>query len=165
MILILLHNGLGLFVALTLLPRWRRLSWRRRRAVSTHKEASNRDYKRCPRGKNRVIPLCLPPNSFRGRMQGTLEAIFFLIWDHKWRQRRDVMMHGTLNFLYPLAIKLLKSNSGKGKGQLFRNVFLVSLILPKNEQTNSTLLLWYLKSNCFRSFFGRIEVTKKTFRN
>ena len=88
--------------------RRRRLSWRRRRAVSTHKEASNRDYKRCPRGKNRVIPLCLPPNSFRGRMQGTLEAIFFLIWDHKWRQRRDVMMHGTLNFLYPLAIKLLK---------------------------------------------------------
>ena len=26
-------------------------------------------------------------------------------------------------------------------------------------------ILWYLKSNCFRSFFGRIEDIKKTFRN
>ena len=26
-------------------------------------------------------------------------------------------------------------------------------------------LLWYFKSNCFPSFFGRIEDTKKTFRN
>ena len=32
---------------------------------------------------------------------------------------------------------------------------MVSSILPKNEQKNSTLLLWYLKSNSFRSFFGR----------
>ena len=38
----------------------------------------------------------------------------------------------------------------------FRNVFLVSSILPKNEQKNSTLLLCYLKSNCFCLFFGRI---------
>ena len=30
---------------------------------------------------------------------------------------------------------------------------------PKNERKNSTLLLWYLKSNCFCSFFGRIEDT------
>ena len=28
-------------------------------------------------------------------------------------------------------------------------------ILPKNKQMNSTLLLWYLRSTCFRSFFGR----------
>ena len=46
----------------------------------------------------------------------------------------------------------------------FQNVFLVSSILPKKRK-NSTLLLWYLMSNCFRSFFGRIEDTKKTFRN
>ena len=26
----------------------------------------------------------------------------------------------------------------------------------KNERTNSTLLLWYLRSTCFRLFFGRI---------
>ena len=42
---------------------------------------------------------------------------------------------------------------------------MVSSILPKTEWKNSTLLLWYLKSNCFRSFFGRIEDTQKTFRN
>ena len=46
-----------------------------------------------------------------------------------------------------------------------RHVSLVSSIVPKNERKNSTLLLWYLKSNCFRSFLGRIEDTKKTFRN
>ena len=36
-------------------------------------------------------------------------------------------------------------------------------ILPKNKQMNSTLLLWYLRSTCFRLFFGRIEDTKKSF--
>ena len=35
----------------------------------------------------------------------------------------------------------------------------------KNEQKKLTLPVWYLKSNCFRSFFGRIEDTKKTFQN
>ena len=33
----------------------------------------------------------------------------------------------------------------------------------KMDKKKSSLLLWYLKSNCFRSFFGRIEDTKKTF--
>ena len=32
----------------------------------------------------------------------------------------------------------------------------------KNERKNSTLLLWYLKLNCFRLFWGIIEDTKKT---
>ena len=36
-----------------------------------------------------------------------------------------------------------------------RNYFFKPKFLPKNEQTNLTLLLWYLRSNCFRSFFGR----------
>ena len=36
-----------------------------------------------------------------------------------------------------------------------------SSILPKTERKNATLLLWYLKSNCFRSFFGRIERHQK----
>jgi hypothetical protein len=44
-----------------------------------------------------------------------------------------------------------------------RNVSLVSSILPKKEQKKSSLILWYLKSNCFCSFFGRIEDTKKNF--
>ena len=47
----------------------------------------------------------------------------------------------------------------------FLNVFLLSSIHPKNEWKNVTLLLWYLMSNCFGSFFGRYEDTKKTFRN
>ena len=42
---------------------------------------------------------------------------------------------------------------------------MVSWILPKNERKKNTLLLWYLKSNCFRMFFGRIEDTKMTFQN
>ena len=41
---------------------------------------------------------------------------------------------------------------------------MVSSILPNNERQNSTLLLWYVKSNCFCSFFGTIEDTEKTFR-
>ena len=52
----------------------------------------------------------------------------------------------------------------KAKGQLISKCFLVSSILPKKEQK---ILLYYysmyLKSNCFRSFFGRIEDTKKHF--
>ena len=42
---------------------------------------------------------------------------------------------------------------------------MVSSILPNNQWKNSTLLLWYLKSNCVCSFFGRIEDTKKTLWN
>ena len=34
-------------------------------------------------------------------------------------------------------------------------------ILPKNEQMNSTLLLWYLRSTCFCSFFGRNQRHQK----
>ena len=39
--------------------------------------------------------------------------------------------------------------------------------LQFSQKTNkkSTLLLWYFKSNCFCSFLGRFEDTKKTFRN
>ena len=36
-----------------------------------------------------------------------------------------------------------------------RNDFFKLTFLPKNEQTNSTLLIWYLRSTCFCSFFGR----------
>ena len=36
---------------------------------------------------------------------------------------------------------------------------------PKKRTKNSTSLLWYIKSNCVHSFFGRMEDTKKTFRN
>ena len=35
------------------------------------------------------------------------------------------------------------------------NDFFKPMILPKNERTNSTLLLWYLRWTCFRSIFGR----------
>ena len=35
-------------------------------------------------------------------------------------------------------------------------------ILPKNEQMNSTLLLWYHRLTCFRSIFGRNRRHQKT---
>ena len=34
---------------------------------------------------------------------------------------------------------------------------------PKKQTKNPALLLWYLKSNCFRLFFGRIETPKRHF--
>ena len=40
------------------------------------------------------------------------------------------------------------------KVRWFRNGFWCLLFPPKNEQKNFTLLLWYLKLTCFRSFFG-----------
>ena len=51
------------------------------------------------------------------------------------------------------------------KGQLISKFLFGIFNSPKNERKTSTLLLWYLKSNCFRLLFGRIEDTKKTFRN
>ena len=36
-----------------------------------------------------------------------------------------------------------------------RNDFFKPTFLPKNERTNSTLLLWNLRLTCFHSFFGR----------
>ena len=48
------------------------------------------------------------------------------------------------------------------KGQLISKGLFGILNSPKKkERKNSTSLLWYLKSNCFHSFFGRIEDTKK----
>ena len=47
----------------------------------------------------------------------------------------------------------------------FRNVFLVSSILPKNELKQFGLRYHSSKVEFFRLFFGRIEDTKKTFRN
>ena len=40
-----------------------------------------------------------------------------------------------------------------------RNDFFKPTFCPKKEKTNSTLLLWYLKSTCFRSFFWRKSKT------
>ena len=45
----------------------------------------------------------------------------------------------------------------------FRNVFLLSSILPKNERKNSTKLQWYLKLNCFRSFLEELKTPKRHF--
>ena len=52
----------------------------------------------------------------------------------------------------------------KVKGQLMSNYLFGIVNSPKKWKKN-TLLLWYLKSNCFRMFFGRIEDTKMTFQN
>ena len=51
------------------------------------------------------------------------------------------------------------------KGQLISKYLFGIFNSPKKRTKNSTLLLWYLKSNSFCSFFGRIEDTKKTFWN
>ena len=56
------------------------------------------------------------------------------------------------------------------KVSLFRNVFLVSPIIPKNERKNETLLLKYYFASWpqikLLSFvFGRIQDTEKTFKN
>ena len=48
-------------------------------------------------------------------------------------------------------------------GNWFQNVFLVSSILQKNEWKISTLLLWCLNSNCFRSFLGKLNTKKRHF--
>ena len=47
----------------------------------------------------------------------------------------------------------------------FEISFLFLQFSQKTKKKNSTLLPWYLKSNCFCLFFGRIEDTRKTIRN
>ena len=51
--------------------------------------------------------------------------------------------------------------SRKEKWSFLNRELIISSILPKNGQKDSTLPLWYLKSNCLCWFFGRIEDTKK----
>ena len=50
----------------------------------------------------------------------------------------------------------------KVKVRQCQNNFFKPTYLPKNEQTNSTLLLWYLRLSCF---LEEIEDTKETFQN
>ena len=59
------------------------------------------------------------------------------------------------------------SGSSSTKGQLISKRLFGKYLQfsQKTNKKNLTLLLRYLKSNCFHSFFGRIEDTKKTFRN
>ena len=54
---------------------------------------------------------------------------------------------------------LIREVNGRGhkyslKVRQSRNDFFKLTFLLKNERTNLTLLLWYLRSTCFRSFFG-----------
>ena len=58
------------------------------------------------------------------------------------------------NWICPIQIKVRQS----------RNDFFQTDVSSKNEWTNSTLLLWNLRSTCFRSFFGRNIGWKKSFR-
>ena len=69
--------------------------------------------------------------------------------------------------------KLLLSRSKAGSYIIYlllkvsksRKQFMVSSILPKNERKNSTLLLWYLRSNCFLLVFGRMGETINCFQD
>ena len=68
-----------------------------------------------------------------------LEARQFLIFMNLWKQRNMKKLKCSLHL----------------KVTLFRNVFGI-FKSPQNERKYSTLLLlWYLKSTCFHSFFGR----------
>ena len=61
--------------------------------------------------------------------------------------------HSCINF-----VKLWRKIVGKItclKVRHCRNDFFKLKILPKNERTNSTLFLWYLRLTCFCSFYGR----------
>ena len=53
------------------------------------------------------------------------------------------------------SISSLRSQRFELKVRQSRNDFFKPTFLSKNEQTNSTLLLWYLRSTCFCLFFGR----------
>ena len=65
---------------------------------------------------------------------------------------------------FELPAKLDSQSGQDGKGQLISKCFFVSSILPKTNKNNSTLGTIVVKSN-FLFCFGRIEDTKKTFRN
>ena len=62
-------------------------------------------------------------------------------------------------------LKLRRATVRVPKVQLISKCLFGIFNSPKKRTKNSTLLLWYPKSNCFRSFFVRIEDTKKAFRN
>jgi hypothetical protein len=62
------------------------------------------------------------------------------------------------NFWFAKFLRSLKVS--KSRNDFFKYTF-----PPKNKRTNFTLLLWNLRSTCFRSFLEEIEDTKKTFRN
>ena len=67
-------------------------------------------------------------------------------------------------YLFTRIFELLSSSSDLPKGQLILKYLFGIFNSPQMEQ-KMILLLLYLKSNCFRLIFGRIENTKKTFRN
>ena len=68
-------------------------------------------------------------------------------------------------YLSTRIFELLSSSSGLPKGQLILKHLFGIFNSPPKEQKKTTLLLWYLKSNYIRFLGGRIENTKKTFRN
>ena len=61
--------------------------------------------------------------------------------------------------IWPLSISIFcttfhNSQAAKLKVRKSQNDFFKPTFPPKNEQTNSTLLLWDLTLTCFHSFFG-----------
>ena len=68
---------------------------------------------------------------------------------------------------FPTALKLSKQTVKQYGNNFILNGQLISkclfgIFLQFSKKTNKK---WYFKLNSFRSFFGRIENTKKTFRN
>ena len=58
-----------------------------------------------------------------------------------------------------------RGESSSIKGQLISKCLFVIFNSPKKRTKNSSLLVWYIESNCFCLFFGSFEDIKKAFRN
>ena len=76
---------------------------------------------------------------------------------HYWRQE---VIHELLRHFRFLFLWHLKQEKGVPKCQIISKWFLVSSISSKNEQKNSSLLLWYLRLTCFLK-----EIESKTPKN
>ena len=87
-------------------------------------------------------------------------------WD--WGGARDCTIPDSLNISYFLQATLLVDLKFSivilvAKGHLISKCLYGIFNSPNKRTKILTLLLWYLKSNCFCSFFWRIEDTKRHF--
>ena len=72
-----------------------------------------------------------------------------------------------LVFVYSRSLRTREkyTNWDKLKVRQSQNYFFKPTFLPKNKWTNSTLLKWYLRSTCFRSFFWKkLKTPKRHFK-
>ena len=68
-------------------------------------------------------------------------------------------------WIWAFPLKLVIKSFVEAKGQSISKCLFYIFNSPKKCTKKSTLLPLYLRSNCFRLFFGRIGDPKKTFKN